>query len=74
MAKNAPAGRFGHWEETGRAINLAVIAGASFADAARLSNYAAGLVVMKLGTATVSPDELIRAIQEKDVDNPASRR
>ena len=32
---------------------LALLAGASFLDAARLSNYAAGLVVMKAGTATV---------------------
>jgi len=30
VAKNAPAGRFGHWQETGMAINLAVIAGAAF--------------------------------------------
>jgi len=45
-------------------FTLAVIAGAGFADAARLSNYAAGLVVLKMGTATISPDELIRAIRE----------
>ncbi len=29
VAENAPAGRFGHWEETGRTINLAVAAGAA---------------------------------------------
>ena len=45
-------------------FTLAVISGAGFADAARLSNFAAGLVVLKMGTATVSPDELIRAIHE----------
>ena len=45
-------------------FTLAVIAGASFADATRLSNFAAGLVVMKMGTATISPDELLRAIHE----------
>jgi len=43
---------------------LARAAGAGFAEAARLANYAAGLVVMKAGTATVGPDELIAAIRE----------
>jgi len=43
-------------------ITLALAAGASFYEAARLANYAAGLVVMKRGTATVSPDELRAAI------------
>ena len=33
-------------------------------DAARLSNYAAGLVVSKAGTATVDRDELLAAIHE----------
>ncbi len=37
-------------------------AGASFREAARLANVAAGLVVMKKGTATVSHDELARAV------------
>ena len=55
-------------------FTLAVIAGAGFADAARLSNYAAGLVVLKMGTATVSPDELIGAIQEVAAEEPADRR
>ena len=43
---------------------LAVAAGAPLPDAARLANVAAGLVVMKAGTATVSPDELRRALAE----------
>ena len=42
---------------------LALAAGASFYEAARLANYAGGLVVMKRGTATVSASELRRAIQ-----------
>ena len=42
----------------------ALAAGGSFEQAARLANYAAGLVVMKKGTATVSPAELIQATQE----------
>jgi rfaE bifunctional protein kinase chain/domain len=41
---------------------LALAAGASRIDAARLANYAAGVVVRKLGTATVSQAELIQAI------------
>jgi rfaE bifunctional protein kinase chain/domain len=46
------------------AFTLAVISGASFAEASLLSNLAAGLVVMKLGTATITPSELIGAIEE----------
>ena len=45
-------------------FTLACASGASFAEAAELANVAAGLVVMKYGTATVSPRELIRAIRE----------
>lgn len=37
---------------------LALASGASFADAARLANFAGGLVVMKPGTATVTSAEL----------------
>jgi len=36
--------------------------GASLHEAARLATYAGGLVVMKRGTATVSGDELRRAV------------
>jgi rfaE bifunctional protein kinase chain/domain len=43
---------------------LGIAAGASLAEAARLANVAAGLVVMKAGTATVSPDELRQALAE----------
>ena len=42
---------------------LALAAGASFYEAARLANYAGGLVVMKRGTATVSPRELSAAVE-----------
>ncbi len=44
-------------------MTLALAAGGSFEDAARLANYAAGLVVMKRGTATVSAAELGRAVR-----------
>jgi rfaE bifunctional protein kinase chain/domain len=46
------------------AFTLALLAGADFADAARLANYAAGLVVMKAGTATIARSELVQAIRE----------
>jgi len=38
-------------------FTLALAAGASFAEAAKLANYGGGIVVMKMGTATVSNDE-----------------
>lgn len=41
---------------------LALAAGASFREAAVLANLAAGCVVEKVGTATVSPDELMDAV------------
>jgi D-glycero-beta-D-manno-heptose-7-phosphate kinase len=50
-------------------FSLALASGASFLDAARLANYAGGLVVMKRGTATVSAAELKHAIST-DEDNP----
>jgi len=43
-------------------IALARAAGASFGEAAKIANYAAGIVVGRRGTATVSPDELKEAI------------
>ena len=42
-------------------VTLALAAGASFEEAARLSNAAAGVVVMKAGAATCSPAELLAA-------------
>jgi rfaE bifunctional protein kinase chain/domain len=43
-------------------MTLALAAGASFEEAARLANYAGGLVVMKRGTATVSAAELVKGV------------
>lgn len=42
--------------------SLALAADASFSDAARLANHAGGIVVMKRGTAAVSPGELEHSI------------
>ncbi len=39
-------------------LTLALVAGADLEEAAELANRAAGLVVQKVGTATVSPEEL----------------
>lgn len=47
-------------------FTLALAAGGSFAEAAKLANYAGGIVVMKMGTATVSNDELAHAIQRDE--------
>ena len=43
-------------------MTLALAAGGTFEEAARLANFAGGLVVMKRGTATVSAAELRRAV------------
>ena len=45
-------------------LSLALAAGAPLPDAALLANTAAGVVVGKLGTASVSPDELAGALDE----------
>jgi rfaE bifunctional protein kinase chain/domain len=45
-------------------LALAVAAGASITDAAMLANTAAGVVVGKLGTASVSPQELLHALDD----------
>ena len=42
----------------------ALAAGADPESAARLANYAGGIVVMKRGTATVTRAELLRAVME----------
>jgi D-glycero-beta-D-manno-heptose-7-phosphate kinase len=47
-------------------FTLALAAGASFPEAAKLANYAGGIVVMKMGTATVSNDELRHAIDRDE--------
>jgi D-glycero-beta-D-manno-heptose-7-phosphate kinase len=44
-------------------FTLALASGASPEEAARLANYAGGIVVMKHATATVSADELVAAVR-----------
>jgi D-beta-D-heptose 7-phosphate kinase/D-beta-D-heptose 1-phosphate adenosyltransferase len=43
-------------------LTMALAVGASYDEAARIANHAAGIVVSKLGTATVTPEELINNI------------
>ncbi|MBA4284577.1 MAG: bifunctional heptose 7-phosphate kinase/heptose 1-phosphate adenyltransferase [Xanthomonadaceae bacterium] len=52
-------------------FGAALAAGHDFAHAARVANLAAGIVVAKLGTATVSPAELLRAIRRQHEDDSA---
>jgi rfaE bifunctional protein kinase chain/domain len=46
-------------------FTLALASGASYREAARLANYAGGLVVMKKGTSTITPLELQKAIESE---------
>ncbi len=47
------------------AFTLALSAGATYLEAARLANYAGGIVVMKRGTATVTQSELLAALRDE---------
>ena len=53
-------------------MTLTLAAGGSFEEAARLANYAGGIVVMKRGTATVSADELRRAVAADAAAHPVA--
>lgn len=51
------------------AYTLALASDSSFPDAARLANYAGGLVVMKRGTASVTREELEQSVLHSDLAN-----
>lgn len=51
------------------AFSASLLSGASFEEAAYLSNVAAGLVVAKVGTATVSSEEMRDLIKKKDISS-----
>lgn len=53
-------------------FTLALCAGATLAEAAEVSNHAAGVVVGKLGTATLTPAELLTAMQRAAGDDTSS--
>jgi rfaE bifunctional protein kinase chain/domain len=44
---------------------LALAAGSGFEDAARLANHAGGVVVLKRGTASVTPEELLASVEHE---------
>ena len=49
------------------AYTLALASDSSFPDAARLANYAGGLVVMKRGTASVTREELEHSVLHSEL-------
>lgn len=46
------------------AYALGLASGLSFAESANLANHAGGIVVMKKGTASVSPDEILASLEQ----------
>jgi bifunctional ADP-heptose synthase (sugar kinase/adenylyltransferase) len=54
-------------------FTAALAAGAETEEAARLANYAGGIVVMKRGTATVTADELLGAIRSSTAQPTGAR-
>jgi D-beta-D-heptose 7-phosphate kinase/D-beta-D-heptose 1-phosphate adenosyltransferase len=65
----------GAGDTTIASFTLAIAAGASPVEAAIFSNHAAGVVVGKIGTAAVQPEELIQSFREEQVERgPAQRR
>ncbi len=48
-------------------LALALAAGATLSEAASLANHAAGVVVAKFGAATVTPEELVSAVERQAV-------
>jgi rfaE bifunctional protein kinase chain/domain len=55
-------------------FTLALAAGATHLEAARLANYAGGIVVMKRGTATVTREELLAAIRSDVTGAPPASK
>ena len=51
-------------------VALALCGGARLHEAAMLANYAAGVVVAKLGTATATPDEVVAAVEAASAAAP----
>jgi len=55
-------------------FTLALAAGGTFYQAARLANYAGGIVVMKHGTRPVTYDELLRVVEVEDEEDKENDR
>jgi hypothetical protein len=71
VRENAPAGRFGSWEETGRWLNLAVLAGAAEGIG---FGEAVGRMIVENGLTIPSAEELRRSIQERPDDELTGAR
>jgi D-beta-D-heptose 7-phosphate kinase/D-beta-D-heptose 1-phosphate adenosyltransferase len=56
------------------ALTLALASGASMPEAAVLANYAAGIVVGKIGVATASPHEVLAKLDGVPVKHRVGRR
>ena len=54
-------------------LSLSLAAGADMVSAATLANVAAGIVVAKVGTATVSTQELARALHQQDINQAEAK-
>jgi D-beta-D-heptose 7-phosphate kinase/D-beta-D-heptose 1-phosphate adenosyltransferase len=63
----------GAGDTTIAAFTLAIVAGASPVEAAIFSNHAAGVVVGKLGTAAVQPEELLESFRHEEVEAAPAR-
>ncbi len=46
------------------ALTVALAAGGTMVEAANISNHAAGIVIREIGTASVTPDEILRSFRE----------
>ncbi len=54
-------------------FTLSRVCGASYQDAARIANFGGGIVVMKRGAATLSPDELLSFIESETAPHGTNR-
>ena len=67
VGARAPVDGTGAGDTVIATYTLALASGASFPDAARLANYAGGLVVMKRGTASITSEELEHSVLHSEV-------
>jgi hypothetical protein len=71
VRENAPAGRFGSWEETGRWLNLAVLCGAAEGIG---FGEAVGRMIVENGLTIPAADDLRQSLQERPDDELAGAR
>ncbi len=67
VGSNEPVDVTGAGDTVMAAYALALASDSSFPDAARLANYAGGLVVMKRGTAAITGEELSDSVQHSEL-------